>query len=176
MTSGHRRWWLWAAVVVLAAFLAATAVLFLFPATNPPERVDAIVALGGDKGQLRAKEAVSLGKAGYSHQILVSLGGYPPAPCPAPVAGLVITCFRADPLNTRGEAEEIGRQVVEHHWQSVIVVPSTTQVTRARIEIQRCTSARLVMVPVADPKSELAFDVLYEWGALAKALVLVRTC
>ena len=32
------------------------------------------------------------------------------------------------------------------------------------------------MVPVNDPPSHLPYDIVYEWGALAKALVLDRAC
>jgi hypothetical protein len=32
------------------------------------------------------------------------------------------------------------------------------------------------MVPVSDPSSHLPYDVVYEWGALAKALIVQRSC
>jgi hypothetical protein len=32
------------------------------------------------------------------------------------------------------------------------------------------------MVPVSDPFSHLPYDVVYEWGALAKALIVQRSC
>jgi hypothetical protein len=32
------------------------------------------------------------------------------------------------------------------------------------------------MVPVSDPLSHLPYDVVYEWGALAKALIVQRSC
>ena len=71
----RRGWLLLVAVVVAAGWCVATAVLFLWPSTDPPSRADAIVALGGDPGQLRAHYAVGLAEAGYAPVVLVSLGG-----------------------------------------------------------------------------------------------------
>ena len=34
--------------------------------------------------------------------VMVSLGGYPPAPCPTAKAPVRVICFRADPLDTAG--------------------------------------------------------------------------
>ena len=163
-------------LVLVALFLVATARLFLWPPTDRPVRADAVVALGGDPGQLRAKKAIALAHEGYAPMAVISLGDYPPAPCPPPVPGVHVVCFRADPLDTRGEAEYVGRLVAARHWSRIIVVSERSQATRARLEFKRCTGAQLVMVPVTDPTSHLPYDVAYEWGALAKALVLARSC
>jgi len=103
----------WGLVLVLVVGLlcaAATARLFLWPPTDAPAHVDAILALGGDPGQLRAEEAISLAEQGYAPVVLVSLGGYPPAPCPKAPAHIEVVCFRADPLDTRGEVEFATRE------------------------------------------------------------------
>jgi DUF218 domain len=164
------------AAIALALFVVATARLFLWPPTDQPVRVDAVVALGGDPGQLRAKKAVALAGMGYAPVAVVSLGGDPPAPCPHPVVGVQVICFRADPLDTRGEAEYVARLVAARHWSRIIVVSERSQATRARMLFERCTSAQLVMVPVTDPTSHLLYDVVYEWGALLKALIIERSC
>jgi hypothetical protein len=160
----------------LALVVAASARLFVWPPTDRPVHADAVVALGGDPGQLRAQKALTLARAGYAPVALISLGGAVEAPCPHPVTGVRIVCFRADPLDTRGEAEYVGRVAERHHWSTLLLVPGTTQATRARLLFARCTSARLVVVPQAGATSRLAYAVAYEWGALAKALVLVRHC
>lgn len=162
--------------VVVVVVVAASARLFVWSPTDRPAKVDAIVALGGDPGQRRAHEAIALAKAGYAPVVVISLGGNPPVRCPSPPARVHVVCFRADPLDTRGEAEYVGRLAARRHWHRLIVVPERTQTTRARLLFERCTSARLLMVPVDDPVSHLPYDVLYEWGALAKALVLHRGC
>jgi hypothetical protein len=163
-------------VVLLALFMAATARLFLWPPTDQPVRADAVVALGGDPGQLRAKKALALAEAGYAPVAVISLGGHTPVSCPPPVSGVRTICFRADPLDTRGEAEFVGRLVAAQHWDRIIVVSELSQTTRARMLFERCTGAQLVMVPVTDPAGHRLFDVVYEWGALTKALVLERSC
>jgi len=56
------------------------------------------------------------------------------------------------------------------------VVSERSQATRARMLFKRCTPAHLEMVPVADPEAHLPYDVVYEWGALVKALTVVRSC
>jgi len=164
-----------AVLLAVVLFPVATARLFIWPPTDRPTRADAVVALGGDAGQLRAQQAVRLAKEGYAPVAAVSLGGVRAVSCPKPVPGVKIVCFRADPLSTRGEAEYASRLAAQHHWRRIIVVSERSQATRARLLFKRCTAVQLEMVPVTDPRSSLLRDVIYEWGALAKALVL-RTC
>jgi hypothetical protein len=154
----------------------ATARLFVWPPTDEPTKADAVVALGGDPGQLREKEALHLAREGYAPVAVISLGGQKPVPCPRPVPGVELICFRADPLDTRGEAEYVSRLVARRHWHKIIVVSERSQATRARMLFKRCTPVQLVMVPVADPRTRLPYDVAYEWGALVKALTVARSC
>jgi uncharacterized SAM-binding protein YcdF (DUF218 family) len=163
-------------LVIGVVFLAATARLFVWPPTDAPARVDAILALGGDPGQLRAKQAVSLAEAGYARVVLVSLGNYPPAPCPTARAGIDVICFRADPLDTRGEVEFATRQAARHHWTSMLMVPERSQATRARMLFRRCSDTRLVVVPVTAHGMALVTNIAYEWAALAKALIVHTSC
>jgi len=163
-------------LLVVVLFPVATARLFIWPPTDRPTRADAVVALGGDPGQLRAKQAIQLAREGYAPVAAISLGGVRAVPCPKPVPGVKIICFRADPLSTRGEAEYASQLAARHHWHRIIVVSERSQATRARLLFKRCTAVQLEMVPVADPRSSLLRDVIYEWGALVKALALIRTC
>ena len=162
-----------AAVVVL---LVATPRLFVWPPTDPPSHADAVVALGGDPGQLRAKSAIQLARSGYAPVAVISLGGAKAVSCPHPRSTVQLICFRADPLDTRGEAEYVAGLVARRHWHRIIVVSERSQATRARMLFERCTPVQLEMVPVADPRGRLPYDVAYEWGALLKALVLERGC
>ena len=175
-----RRWLRTTAILLVASvvvvLVAGTPRLFLWPPTDRPTRADAVVALGGDPGQLRAKSAIQLARSGYAPVAVLSLGGRRAVPCPRPVPRVEIICFRADPLNTRGEAEYVAILVARRHWHRIIVVSERSQATRARMLFKRCTSARLEMVPVADPRDHLPYDVVYEWGALLKALSVVRSC
>lgn len=163
-------------VVVVVVVVAATARLFIWSPIDAPTRVDAVVALGGDPGQRRAHYAVSLVRSGFAPVVVISLGGYPPAPCPRPGGRVQVICFRADPLDTRGEAQYVAALARRRHWDQLIVVPERSQATRARLLFERCTSAHLHMVPVSDPLSHLPYDVAYEWAALTKALIIQRSC
>lgn len=186
MTAGEvtrRPLWQWlaawavlAAVVLGVLFVAATLRLFVWPPTDQPAKVDAVLALGGDPGQHRAKQAVALAEAGYAPVVVVSLGGYPPAPCPTAGRGVEVVCFRADPLDTRGEVEYATRLAARRHWTSMMMVPERSQATRARMLFRRCSDLHLVVVPVADGGFSQLYDIAYEWAALAKALVVHRSC
>src|SRR5215472_2708434 len=120
-------------LVLLLVFLVATARLFVWPATDGPAKADAVVALGGDPGQRRAHQALDLARAGYAPVAVISLGGVRAAPCPPPVVGVQVICFRANPLDTRGEAEYVARLAHRRGWRSMIVVPEKSQSTRARL-------------------------------------------
>lgn len=170
--------WTLLIVVVLGVvgFVVGTARLFLWPPTDLPVKADAVVALGGDPGQLRAKSAIQLARSGYAPVAVISLGGQKAVPCPHSVRGIQIICFRADPLDTRGEAEYVAALAARRHWHRILLVSERTQATRARLLFKRCTSVQLVMTPVADPRDRLPYDVVYEWGALIKALVFEPSC
>jgi hypothetical protein len=163
-----------AILVVLMA--GATARLFVWPPTDRPVHVDAVVALGGDPGQRRAHQALALASSGLAPVAVISLGGKRPVPCPHSDGRERVICFRANPLDTRGEAEYVAALAARRHWDRLIVVSERSQATRARLLFKRCTGARVVMVPVADPASHLLYDLTYEWGALVKALVVHRSC
>ena len=171
-----RGWVVAVLLLLIVAFVVATSVFIVWPASDPPRPADAVVALGGDTGQFRAKEAIRLARAGYAPVAVISLGGTTPAPCPRPVPKIQIICFRADPLDTRGEAEYVAALAARRHWDTLIVVPGRTQVTRARMLFERCTRARLDIVPVNGPPLGLFYDIAYEWASLAKALVVDRSC
>jgi len=161
---------------VLFVLVVGTPRLFVWPPTDHPTRADAVVALGGDPGQLRAKSAIQLARSGYAPVAVISLGGEKAVTCPRPVPHVQLICFRADPLDTRGEAEYVAQLVARRHWHRIMVVSERSQATRARMLFERCTPVQLEMVPVADSQNRLPYDVAYEWGALLKALVVERSC
>jgi hypothetical protein len=162
--------------LVVAVVAVVTARLFLWPPTDAPSRVDAILALGGDPGQLRAERALALAEAGYSRVVVVSRGGHPPAPCPSGPPGIRVVCFRADPLDTRGEVEFATSLARREHWSSMAMVTERDQATRARLLFRRCSPIRLVVVPVTAHGTALLVDLAYEWAALAKAFVVHTGC
>ena len=160
-----------AAVVV--AFLVLTAVLFVFPATNAPQRVDAVVVLGGSGDRLG--KALTLVREGYAPVLLVS--DHQEAPCLPDTRRYRVVCFNPDPATTQGEAEEVGRIASAHHWDRLLVVSSIPQTTRARIRIDRCFHGTVLFDPVSPGGiAQWFFSLAYEWGALIKAFTLQRSC
>ena len=87
-----------------------------------------------------------------------------------------MVCFRANPLNTRGEVEFATREAARHHWTSMIMVPERSQATRARLLFRRCSDLRLLVVPVSAHGTVLLFNVAYEWAALTKAFLVHTSC
>lgn len=161
--------------IVLAAFLVASSLLFVWPASDPPARADAILSLDGSDEGARARLAVSLVDDGYSRVLLFSQGAYRSTPCPS-IPGARVVCFVPHPARTVGEVEFAVRYALRRHWGSLLVVSGRAQATRARVLMKRCFPGRTIVVPAPASWVQLPVDVLYEWGALAKALFLDPGC
>lgn len=164
-------------VVVVLVFVALTLRLFVFPELNTPVRSDAIAVLG-EPGAPGIDEGEKLARQGYAPNVVISLTPY--FTCSTFVALLPhqkVFCFRPHPATTQGEARAVGHLASVHGWHRIIVVMPTTQATRARLRIGRCYSGQLLEVATA-PQGWWAWihGMVYEWGALLKALVLQRGC
>ena len=164
--------------VVLVGVVAVTARLFVFPRTDQPRAADAIVVLGGP-GPRRAK-GISLARAGYAPLLVVSMGRPPgPAACQrlSPNPSVKVVCFRPTPFTTQGEARFVGQLAAERHLRTMIVVSGAAQTTRARLRFSRCYSGTVLVDPV-EPGGffSRAYSVVYEWGAMIKALTIQRSC
>jgi uncharacterized SAM-binding protein YcdF (DUF218 family) len=164
-----------AVIAVFIAFSALTARLLVWPAEGMPARVSAIVMLAGPGDRLPV--ALRLAREHRAPMLVVSRGwhGYG-GPCPAPVPGVKLICFEADPGNTRGEAEFTGRLARQYHWNSVVLVTTRTQDTRARLVMGRCFGGPVYVITAPLARSDWPYEIAYGWGALAKALVLNRAC
>ncbi len=164
-------------LAVVAGFCALTLRLFVYPDLNAPERSDAIFVLGGGS-PAPPEEAVKLAKDGYAPNMVISLN--PSEQCETFVQalpGIEVFCFRPVPVTTQGEGREIGRLAAKHGWHRIIVVMPTQQATRARLRIGRCYPGQVLEVGVP-PQGIGAWTrgIVYEWGALIKALVLQPSC
>jgi uncharacterized SAM-binding protein YcdF (DUF218 family) len=162
-------------IAVFIAFSAVTARLLVWPAEGMPARVSAIVMLGGPGDRLAV--ALRLAREHRAAMLVVSQGwhGYG-GPCPPATPGVKLICFEPDPGNTRGEAEFTARLARRYHWNSVVLVTTRTQDTRARIIVGRCFGGPLYVVTASFPRSDWPYEIAYGWGALAQALVLNRSC
>ena len=175
---GSRRGWrraLAASAAVIVAFGLVTARLLVWPAQGMPTRVSAIVMLAGPGDRLPV--ALELAREHRAPMLVVSRGwgGYG-GPCPSPVSGVKLICFDPDPGTTRGEAEALGRMARQFGWRSVVLVTTRTQDTRARLMAGRCFGGSVFAVTAPLPVSSWPYEIVYGWGALLKALVVVRAC
>jgi uncharacterized SAM-binding protein YcdF (DUF218 family) len=162
-------------VVLVLVFAALTARLLVWPAQGMPADADAIVMLAGPGDRLPV--ALAIARERRAQVLVVSRGhnGYS-GPCPAPVMGVRLICFDPVPGNTRGEVEFAGRLANQYHWRSVVLVTTAEQDTRARMMMKRCFGGAVYVVTARQPLSSLPGQIAYGWGALLKALVLVRAC
>ncbi len=142
-----------------------------------PAKVSAIAIMDGPGKILR--RALQLARQHRPRFLVVSLGtpgsGYS---CPRPVPGVRLICFNPTPASTEGEAEYIGRLARKYHWRSVALVTITPQDTRARLRVERCFGGPVyVMTTPPDPtQTNWPYQIVYQWGALLKALFLQTSC
>jgi hypothetical protein len=161
--------------LVIVAFVTTSSLLFVWPATDQPQHVDAILSLNGGNESARESLSISLAQKGYARVLLFSQGNSHTTPCPE-VRGVSVVCFAADPGNTAGEVKFAARYIHSHELHSLLVVPGRAQVTRARLLMKRCFSGHVAFVAAPVTLGQIPYDVAYEWGALAKALFIHRTC
>jgi uncharacterized SAM-binding protein YcdF (DUF218 family) len=164
-----------AGMVLIVALAVVTARLLVWPATGMPSRVSAIVMMDGPGDRLTV--ALRLAREHRAPMLVVSQGwkGYG-SPCPAGVPGVKLICFEPNPGDTRGEAEFAGRLAERYHWQSVVLVTTREQDTRARIIMGRCFTGPIYVMTTSRPFLDWPYQIAYGWGALFKALFVYRSC
>jgi uncharacterized SAM-binding protein YcdF (DUF218 family) len=164
-----------AVLTLIVALSVVTARLFVWPAQGMSARVSAIVVLAGPGNRLAV--ALELARQHRAPMLVVSQGweGYG-GPCPPATPGVKTICFDPNPGNTRGEAEFAGQLAKRYHWQSVVLVTTRVQDTRARILMGRCFGGSIYAVTGNLPLGSWPYQIAYQWASLVKALVLYRSC
>lgn len=156
---------------------ATTARLFIWPPQGMPAKVSAIVMMDGPGRTL--SRALQLAREHRPPFLVISLGAPNSSyPCPTPISGVRLICFNPSPASTAGEAEYVGRLARKYHWDSVALVTITPQDTRARLRVERCFAGPVyVMTTPPDPsRTSWRYQIVYQWGALLKALILQTSC
>lgn len=144
-------------------------VLFAFtlgkPATAGARATDAAVVLTGGKG--RIEHAVAVLRAHKAKRLLVS--GADPAVTKADIVrrlggsgGLVRCCvdLGSESVDTRSNAEEAGRWLAQHHFQSFRLITSDWHMRRARYEFRKILGGKYRIVPDA-VRTEPSFLTLF---------------
>lgn len=166
-----------ALAVIVTAVSAATASLFVWPVQGMPARVSAIVMMDGP-GRLLGR-TLRLARQHRPAFLVISLGTPDSSyRCPRPIPGIRLICFNPRPASTAGEAEYVGRLTRRYHWRSVALVTITPQDTRARLRVERCFAGPVYVVttPPDPSQTNWPYQLVYQWGALLKALILQPFC
>ncbi|ADP78275.1 hypothetical protein [Pseudofrankia inefficax] len=162
-------------LVLVVGLLAATLRLFVFPKADSLTKADAIVMFDGIGG--RKYTTFWLAGHGYAPVVAVSTQDLTFCQKSLPtISGVQVFCFVPTPATTRGEAEATERLATEHGWKKVIVVTGRPQETRARIRVERCYQGQVEIKGVSPGRDNWPKTIVYEWGALIKALVFQRSC
>lgn len=159
----------------MCVFLVASSVLFVFPAQDRPRHVAAILILEGDNESARESTALSFARSGYAPVLLFSRGNPNGPACPR-LPRVSVVCFVPKPEQTIGEVRYATAYARRHGLHSLMVVAGRTQITRARLLAKRCFSGQLVMISTPVRLIDLPYEVLYEWGALTKDVLLDEHC
>lgn len=178
---GLRRLILPCLAALAIAWLAATAVLFVWPSDDDPGKADAVVVLSGGR-DTRLDPALRLMRQEVAPVLVISGAGYDEKwtkarnLCAQGASGFRVLCFNPKPYSTRGEAQEIARLAQRNDWQTVDVVTSRYHIFRARLVIERCYHRRLRMIGASYPWQTGAVAWFSEWGKLAVQLTAQRSC
>jgi len=159
---------------ILTLFTGATLRLLVFPKTDTLSKADAIFMLDGATD--RRPKALELARAGYAPTLVVAHSAARPCPSEYEIPGVKLICFRPDPPTTQGEAREAGRLAKQYGWKKMIFVVERPQNTRARLRIGRCYDGETLVTTVNPPTGEWPYQIAYQWGAMAKALIWQRGC
>ncbi len=162
---------------VLLAFGTVTARVFVWPPLAPlPAHADAIVELAGPGDRDRVALALARQhRAGYVVQSTMASDALSDT-CLPPVAGVTVLCFHPDPGTTQGEAESIRQLAAVYGWRSIILVTSPDQAWRAHLRVRRCFDGPVYVATTPLPLLDWPAQIVYQWGATMKALVLQRSC
>jgi uncharacterized SAM-binding protein YcdF (DUF218 family) len=162
--------------IVIVAFSAVTARLFVWPPTGMPARVDAIVVLGGQGDRLDLGER--LANQNRSRFLVLSEGlpWIPPGLCGHRFPVLRVICFRPDPDTTQGEAESTSRLAKRYGWHSLVLVTTPDQIWRAELRFQRCFSGKVYGATTPLGIRLWPYAIAYQWMATAKAELGNTTC
>lgn len=165
---------------VVLGFVGLSLRLFVWPPVSIPAHVDAVVALAGGSGR-RAATAEALHRAGFASTLLISSppGSTEARRCRQLVEeGVAASCFAPRPSRTVGEARRIAQLAEENGWESLMVVTSTTHMTRARLLIEQCYEGQVRMIDAGAAHRGVreVMAVVEEWLALLGALTFDRAC
>lgn len=163
-------------IVCLIIWLLAAHALFRDPPLNPVGEADAVVVLAGAADE-RLSVGVGLVDSGAADELVLSSTGLPgntatDERCARYEPG--VTCFRPDPLTTRGEARAIAALARDRGWDSIIVVTSSYHAMRALTNVSQCSGAGITMAVSEPDLDAVGWLARYVEESTALAAALLR--
>jgi uncharacterized SAM-binding protein YcdF (DUF218 family) len=167
-------------LLLVAAWLAVCAFLFVWPRQDSPRHADAVVVLAGGR-KSRLEKGLELVRRHVADTLVISDGRAPDWPrgnrlCHQGASGFRVVCFKPDPYSTQGEAQGVARLARARGWRSVVVVTSTFHVFRARMLFERCLGHDVEVVGARYKLRYLPSALFWETSKLTYALVADREC
>jgi uncharacterized SAM-binding protein YcdF (DUF218 family) len=167
------------ALVVLGVILSY--VWFVAPSTATVENADSadavvVFAGGGD----RLETAVELMERGLAPNLVIPNGESSDVEdedlCDD--APFEVFCPETDTIDTRGEAQTIGRLAAELGWERLIAVTSTYHIHRATYQLKLCHDGPVQAVSAGHgiDSDALATQVVHEWAGTLAAMTFQRAC
>jgi uncharacterized SAM-binding protein YcdF (DUF218 family) len=165
---------------LVVAWVAAAAVLFLWPPQHVPQHADTVVVLAGTHGP-RLARGLALVRGGVAPVLVISDGWSATWPeanrlCAGRPGPVPVICLHPSPYSTRGEAEAFTHLASSRGWTSVVVVSSRYHVARARILFERCFKGTVYTDGANQSLLSRVLAVPSETAKLAYALVVRRGC
>jgi uncharacterized SAM-binding protein YcdF (DUF218 family) len=158
-------------------------IVFNSAATDPLQRADAVVVLGGEHDG-REDYAIGLARSGWARTVLISnpYADWDPLMrrvCAESDSSVEVICLRPFPSTTRGEAEMARRLANQRSWTKIIVVTWKFHVPRARLVFRQCFSQDPGAVVMEAVPRRYDYSVLhwewvyaYQYSGLLKAVAL----
>ena len=165
-------------VAVAAAWLVASAFLFVWPREDEAGRADAVVVLAGAHSRL--DKGIQLVREDVAPLLVISDGNQPGwlranRLCDGET-DLRVRCFDPEPYSTHGEAETLRRLVAQNEWRRIVVVTSGYHVTRSRMLMRRCLEIPVATVASPTSPATLALNIPWETAKLLWQVTLEREC
>jgi hypothetical protein len=168
---------------LVAAWLVACAVLFVWPHEDDPKRADAVVVLSGGLNS-RLDPALALMRERVAPTLAISSAFYDrkwkkaQRLCRGQLGPTryEVLCFQATPYSTQGEARAVAKLARAAHWKRIVVVTSTYHVTRARLLFERCYAGEVEVVGTPAPWWKLPKNWATETGKLLVQETVQRGC